>query len=102
MDLADIHKPLKEKEEWDTPVLCIDLYENPGDEGSVLPGQNNLATWLPQEVTPYYHTGGGRHVRKRITFFNFGLMSFPEVETSSSVARKKPWGSPSNFKRSRK
>lgn len=31
-----------------------------------------------------------------------GLMSFPEVETSSSVARKKPWGSPSNFKRSRK
>jgi len=76
MDLADIYKPLKEKEEWDTPVLCIDLYENPGDEGSVLPGRNNLATWLPQEVTPYYHTGGGRDVRKRITFFNFAFNIF--------------------------
>ena len=61
MDLECINKPLKDREEWDTPCLCLDLHEQPGREDSQwLPTQHDLTTFFPPEVSAYYNVGGGR------------------------------------------
>lgn len=63
MDLDEIYKSIKEKEEWDISCFCVGLHKNPGHEDStVLPTQVDLTSWLPTAVVPFLNTGGGRKV----------------------------------------
>ena len=60
MDLDSINKSLREKEEWEIRCLTLDLYEKPGlHPSSHLPTQHDLVNFLPNDIDPYYHQGGG-------------------------------------------
>ena len=67
MDLALANKSIESKNTWDTPNLCVQVYDKPGvdeDKGPVGPTEIDLATWLPQEIDQNYHCGGKRVSRK--------------------------------------
>ena len=74
MDLNDIRKSLEDKKRWDVSCFTVDLYEEPGvDSSSKLPSQFDLTSWLPQDVNPFFHVGGGKKVS------NFYYLSFNTI-----------------------
>ena len=63
---------LREKEEWNTPCLTIDLHDEPGlRSSSVLPKQHDLTNFFPKQVNPFYHQGGGRDVSASVVLLIF-------------------------------
>uniref|UniRef100_A0A7S2PU12 Uncharacterized protein n=1 Tax=Skeletonema marinoi TaxID=267567 RepID=A0A7S2PU12_9STRA len=69
MDLNDIRKSLEDKKRWDVSCFTVDLYEEPGvDSSSKLPSQFDLTSWLPPDVNPFFHVGGGKKNDKRLWF----------------------------------
>jgi hypothetical protein len=63
MDLDNINKPLRDKEEWDIHCFTLDLFEQPGlDPSSHLPTQYDLTKFFPNDTNKYHHQGGAIEV----------------------------------------
>jgi len=76
--MNDLRKSLEDKKSWDVSCFTVDLYEEPGvDSSSKLPSQIDLTSWLPPEVIPFYHCGGGKKNDKRL-WFDKGMQP-PEI-----------------------